>query len=347
MGMKRGKWRVALGLLVAMVALGFFAGRKYWQRIYAPITAVDGPHYLLVPTGADMQQVMDSIAFHGLVGDTAAFRWTAERKKYPARIKPGRYRVDPGMSAAALVDRLRSGEQEPVRITFNNVKRMSDLAAKVSARLECPEAELLAALEDPAVAERYGFRKETFISMFIPDTYEFWWNTSVDAFLERMHKEHDRYWTEARKAQADKVGLSPVEVTILASIVQAETGKRDDAPKIAGVYLNRLRIGMPLQADPTLKFALGADSIARVLDRDKLVDSPYNTYRNTGLPPGPINMPERNFLQAVLEPAKHDHLYFCARADLSGYSEFARTYDQHLVNARKYQRALDQRGIYR
>ncbi|MCU0318856.1 MAG: endolytic transglycosylase MltG [Flavobacteriales bacterium] len=345
--MKRGKWRVALGLLVAMVALGFFAGRKYWQRIYAPITAVDGPHYLLVPTGADMQQVMDSIAFHGLVGDTAAFRWTAERKKYPARIKPGRYRVDPGMSAAALVDRLRSGEQEPVRITFNNVKRMSDLAAKVSARLECPEAELLAALEDPAVAERYGFRKETFISMFIPDTYEFWWNTSVDAFLERMHKEHDRYWTEARKAQADKVGLSPVEVTILASIVQAETGKRDDAPKIAGVYLNRLRIGMPLQADPTLKFALGADSIARVLDRDKLVDSPYNTYRNTGLPPGPINMPERNFLQAVLEPAKHDHLYFCARADLSGYSEFARTYDQHLVNARKYQRALDQRGIYR
>ncbi|MEZ4756814.1 MAG: endolytic transglycosylase MltG [Flavobacteriales bacterium] len=345
--MKRGNWRVAVWLLVSMVGLGLLAGRKYWQRIYAPITAVDGPRYLLVPTGADMQQVMDSIAFHGMVRDTTAFRWTAERKKYPARIKPGRYRVDPGMSASALVDRLRSGEQEPVRITFNNVKRMTDLAAKVSARLECSEAELLAALEDPAVAERYGFHKETFISMFIPDTYEFWWNTSVDAFLERMRKEHDRYWTGTRKAQAEKLGLSPVEVSVLASIVQAETGKREDAPKIAGVYLNRLRIGMPLQADPTLKFALGADSIARVLDRDKLVDSPYNTYRHAGLPPGPINMPERNFLEAVLEPAIHDHLYFCARADLSGYSEFARTYEQHLVNARKYQRAMNERGIFR
>lgn len=347
MGMKRGKWRVAVWLLVLLVLVGLFVGRKYWQRIYAPITAVDGPRYLLVPTGANMERVMDSIAFHGLVRDMAAFRWTADRKHYPARIKPGRYRVDPGMSAAALVDRLRSGEQEPVRITFNNVKRMKDLAAKASARLECPEAQLLAALEDPAVAQHYGFSKETFICMFIPDTYEFWWNTSVDAFLERMHKEHGRFWTEARKAKAAALGLSPVEVAVLASIVQAETGKRDDAPKIAGVYLNRLRIGMPLQADPTLKFALGADSIARVLDRDKLVDSPYNTYRYTGLPPGPINMPERNFLQAVLEPAEHDHIYFCARADLSGYSEFARTYEQHLVNARKYQRALDERGIYR
>lgn len=338
---------MAGALLLVVVVLALLVGRTFWQRVYAPITAVDEPRYLLVPTGAGMQQVMDSIVMNGLLRDTAAFRWTAERKKYPTRIRPGRYRVDPGMSAAALVDRLRSGEQEPVRITFNNVKRMQDLAAKVAARLECPEAELLAALEDPAVAERHGFEQETFISMFIPDTYEFWWNTTVDGFLDRMHKEYDRFWNEARRRQASDLGLSPVEVTVLASIVQAETGKREDAPKIAGVYLNRLRIGMPLQADPTLKFALGADSIARVLDRDKLVDSPYNTYRNTGLPPGPINMPERNFLQAVLEPAQHDHLYFCARADLSGYSEFARTYEQHLVNARKYQRALNERGIFR
>lgn len=345
--MRRRTWRVAGALLLVVVVLALLVGRTFWQRVYAPITAVDEPRYLLVPTGAGMQQVMDSIVMNGLLRDTAAFRWTAERKKYPTRIRPGRYRVDPGMSAAALVDRLRSGEQEPVRITFNNVKRMQDLAAKVAARLECPEAELLAALEDPAVAERHGFEQETFISMFIPDTYEFWWNTTVDGFLDRMHKEYDRFWNEARRRQASDLGLSPVEVTVLASIVQAETGKREDAPKIAGVYLNRLRIGMPLQADPTLKFALGADSIARVLDRDKLVDSPYNTYRNTGLPPGPINMPERNFLQAVLEPAQHDHLYFCARADLSGYSEFARTYEQHLVNARKYQRALNERGIFR
>jgi UPF0755 protein len=334
-------------LLALLVASAVLVGAYLWRRIHAPIAAFDAPRHLLVPSGADFDQVMDSIVKNGLVRDTAAFRWTAVRKRYPARIRPGRYRIDPGMSASDLVNRLRSGDQEAVRVTFNNVRRLKDLAGKVGPRLECGERGLLAVLEDPAVAARYGYSPETFISMFIPDTYEFRWNTTADGFLERMRTEHARYWNAARLEQARTLGLDPVEVAVLASIVQAETGKREDAPMIAGVYLNRLRIGMPLQADPTLKFALGADSIARVLDRDKLVDSPYNTYLHTGLPPGPINMPERRYLTAVLEPAQHDHLYFCARADLSGYSEFARNYEQHLVNARRYQRALDQRGIYR
>jgi UPF0755 protein len=345
--MRQRAWRIGALLFLLFVAGAAVVGGYLWRRIHAPIAAFDGPRHLLVPSGADFAQVMDSMVMNGLLRDTAAFRWTAERKRYPARIRPGRYRIEPGMSVSDLVDRLRSGDQEAVRITFNNVRRMKDLAGKVGPRLECGERELLERLEDPAVAGRYGYSPETFISMFIPDTYEFWWNTTADGFLERMRTEHARYWNEARLEQARVLGLDPVQVTVLASIVQAETGKREDAPRIAGVYLNRLRIGMPLQADPTLKFALGAESIARVLDRDKLVDSPYNTYLHTGLPPGPINMPERSYLTAVLEPAQHDDLYFCARADLSGYSEFARTYEQHLVNARRYQRALDQRGIYR
>jgi UPF0755 protein len=185
------------------------------------------------------------------------------------------------------------------------------------------------------------------ISLFLPNTYEVWWTEKPSAFIARMEREHTRFWNADRSAKAAKLGLTPVEVSTLASIVQAETAKRSEAPTIAGVYLNRLRIGMALQADPTLKFALGLDSLNRVLDADKRVASPYNTYTHTGLPPGPINMPEPGFIDAVLSAQKHDYLYFCARETLDGYSNFAKTYEQHQVNARRYQRALNQRGIYR
>jgi UPF0755 protein len=344
--MRKGLGWFVIVLLVLLTCAGVW-GWRMWLRVFAPVTAVEETRYLLIPTGADLEQVMDSITTNGLVRDVEAFRWTAERKNYPAKVRPGRYRIEPGESANALVDRLRSGEQDPVRLTFNSIKRTGELATKVSEKLECDREELLRMLEDDALAKRYGFTRETFIAMFIPDTYEFWWNTDADAFLDRMAKEYKRFWTPQRQAKARALDLSQSEVSTLASIVQAETGAMADAPVIAGVYLNRLRIGMPLQADPTLKFALGADSLNRVLDRDKAVDSPYNTYRHTGLPPGPINLPETRFLDAVLDPVKHDFLYFCARADLSGRSDFARTYEQHLVNARKYQRALNERGILR
>ena len=336
-----------LFILVLLIGAAGVWGWRMWVRVFAPVTAVEEARYLLIPTGSDFAQVMDSITVNGLLRDVDAFRWTAERKNYPAKVRPGRYHIEPGISANALVDRLRSGEQEPVRLTLNSIRWKHELAGKVSEKLECDGAELLALLEDDAVAKRYGFTRETFIAMFIPDTYELWWNTGPEAFLDRMAVEYKHYWTLERQAKARALGLSQSEVSTLASIVQAETGKAADAPLIAGVYLNRLRIGMPLQADPTLKFALGADSITRVLNKDKLVDSPYNTYTNKGLPPGPINLPEARFLNAVLSPARHDFLYFCARADLSGHSDFARTYEQHLVNARRYQRALNERGIFR
>lgn len=339
--------RIFLLVVLALSLVAGIWGWRMWQRVFAPATAVEEVRYLYIPTGADYDQVLDSLSRQGLVRDMEAFRWTAGRKRYADKVRPGRYRVEPGMSTNALVDRLRSGEQEPVRLTLSNIKWMHELAGKVAQRLECDSLELLEALRSDEVAARYGFTRPTFIGMFVPDTYEFWWNTGPDAFLDRMAKEYKRYWTPDRQAKAQALGLTQSEVSALASIVQAETGVSSDAPRIAGVYLNRLRIGMPLQADPTLKFALGLDSISRVLDRDKQVDSPYNTYRNKGLPPGPINLPEARFITAVLQAEKHDYLYFCARADLSGYSDFSRTYDQHLVYARKYQRALDGRGIFR
>jgi UPF0755 protein len=183
--------------------------------------------------------------------------------------------------------------------------------------------------------------------MFIPDTYEMWWTETPRGFVARMAREYKAFWTEARKTKAAAMKLDQVEVSVLASIVQAETCARRDAPDIAGVYLNRLRTGMPLQADPTLKFALGLDTVSRVLNIDKQVDSPFNTYMYTGLPPGPINLPEKPFIDAVLDAPKHDYLYFCASEALDGTSNFARTYEQHLVNARRYHRALNERGIYR
>lgn len=343
---KRG--RIAgSAFLVVVVILGLGAYWA-WQKMTGPSAKfLEESKVLLIPRGADFDVLVDSLNAIGAIQDERAFRWLCEQKKYTDKVKPGRYRIPNGTSMNALVNMLRSGEQEPVRVTFNGIKRLPELAGKLGRVLEPDSLEFLQVLMDGNAQRKAGYKAETFIAAFVPNTYEFWWTTTPEQFIERMGKEHATFWNAERKAKADGIKLSPVEVTTLASIVQAETVKRTDAPKIAGVYLNRLRIGMPLQADPTLKFALGMDSISRVLHKDMEVVSPYNTYKNLGLPPGPINMPETSMIDAVLNAEKSENLYFCARADLSGYSDFARTYEQHLVNARKYQRALNDRGIYR
>lgn len=341
------RWRIALiGALVLMLLAGAI-GYGMWRKLFGRGPGPQVDRELLIPTGADMEQVLDSLVAAGLVTDRATFRWLAGRKRYTARVKPGRYVVAGGTSLNALIDRLRSGEQDPVRITFTNIRTLPQLAGQVARQVEADSVALLQAMTDPGTIAGLGLSPETMIGLFLPNTYEVWWTERPVAFIKRMKREYDRFWSADRRAKARTIGMSPMEVSILASIVQAETAKMDEAPMIAGVYLNRLRIGMPLQADPTLKFALGLDSVNRVLDVDKRVDSPYNTYTHQGLPPGPINMPEPGFIDAVLNPARHDHLYFCARETLDGYSNFARTYEQHLVNARRYQRALNARGIYR
>lgn len=342
------RWRLFVWAGAVLLAAACAVAWRYYGRVFGhgPRFA-EGARIVLVPTGADQEQLMDSLRAHGLLGDERLFRAVAERKRLPARIRPGRYRIPSGMSLNALVNKLRAGEQDPVRVTFTNIRTLAQLAGQVSRYIEPDSAAMIQALREPAMLERLGLRSETAISLFIPDTYEFWWTTTPAQFIARMAREHARFWGRERKAKAEALGLSTEEVATLASIVQAETAKPDEAPTVAGVYLNRLRIGMPLQADPTLKFALGMDSISRVLDADKLVDSPYNTYTHAGLPPGPISMPEPRYIDAVLNAPRHDYLYFCARETLDGYSNFARTYEQHLVNARRYQRALNERGIYR
>ena len=341
-------WKIVLLIIVVLaIAAGVF-GWRTWREVFGA-----GPRFpnddriLLIPTGSNVDQVIDSLKAGGMITDERAFRMLAERKNYSERVKPGRYRIASGTSLNALVNTLRSGEQEPLDLTFTNVDDLPELAGRVAHYLEGDSMEFLRAFRDRELQQEEGLNEQNFISLFIPNTYEMWWTTTPQQFVARMRKEHASFWTEERKAKASRYGLEPWQVSTLASIVQAETMRSSDAPRIAGVYLNRLRIGMPLQADPTLKFALGLDSINRVLDRDKQVISTYNTYLNSGLPPGPINMAEPRNLDAVLNAEKHDFLYFCAKEDLSGYSNFSRTYDQHLVNARRYQRALNARKIYR
>lgn len=340
--------KAALIIIVVLVAAGGFLAWRAWKKIYGGDTGfAQAEQVLLVPRGADLEQVMDSLKAHAIVKDLGMFRWVAERKKYPARIRPGRYVVPRGMSINNLVNKLRSGEQDPVRITFSNVKNLPQLAGRIARNIEADSIEVLKAIMDPATMQRLGFNQATIISLFLPDTYEVWWTVSPEDLIDRLAQEYKRFWNADRQAKARALGLSQSEVSTLASIVQAETGKAADAPMIASVYLNRLRIGMPLQADPTLKYALGLDSLNRILNADKQVESAYNTYAHAGLPPGPINLPEPRYIDAVLSPAKSDYLYFCAREDLSGYSNFSTTYQQHTVNARRYQQALNKRGIYR
>ncbi len=334
-------------LFLFIAAAGFFGWRK-WAGVFGPgARSEEGDLILLIPTGSTFDQVIDSLKAKRLVQDEEMFTWLAGRKNYVAKVKPGRYRIKSGTSLNELVNTLRRGDQEPLDLTFTNVDDLPELAGRVARYLEPDSITMLRAFQDPAIQREVGLDRANFISLFIPNTYEFWWTTTPEKFISRMRKEHDAFWNNDRIAKTRKYDLEPREVATLASIVQAETMRVSDAPRIAGVYLNRLRIGMPLQADPTLKFALGLDSVNRVLDRDKMVLSPYNTYLNRGLPPGPINMPEPRFIDAVLNAEAHDFLYFCAKSDLSGYSDFSRTYEQHLVNARRYQRALNERKIYR
>jgi len=341
-------WKVVL-LILVVLGLGAGAiGWRTWREVFgAGPKFPEGDRILLIPTGSTFDQVVDSLKAGGIIADDRAFRLLSERKNYVDRVKPGRYRVASSSSLNELVNTLRSGEQEPLDLTFTNVDDLPELAGRVSRYLEADSIAFLHAFMDRGLQQEAGLNERNFISLFIPNTYEMWWTTTPQQFIVRMRKEHAAFWSDQRKAKSSHYGLEPWEVSTLASIVQAETMRSSDAPRIAGVYLNRLRIGMPLQADPTLKFALGRDSINRVLDRDKLVHSPYNTYLNVGLPPGPINMAEPRNLDAVLNAEKHDFLYFCAKEDLTGYSNFSRTYEQHMVNARRYQRALNARKIYR
>ncbi|MGA1978366.1 MAG: endolytic transglycosylase MltG [Bacteroidales bacterium] len=302
---------------------------------------------LLIPDGSSYESVMDSVKTQFFVRNIKVLNWVARKKNYPSHIKPGKYVFDNTLNYIKFINILRAGRQTPVKITFNNIRTINELAGKVGGRIEADSAEIVSFLSDQNNYKNDGFTGENVISVFIPDTYEFFWNTSSKGFYLRMLKEYRKFWNDQRVKKAGNENLTPVEVAILASIVDNEVAKSDEKPRIAGVYLNRLKRGMPLQSCPTIKFALNDYSITRVLKKYLEVDSPYNTYKHSGLPPGPISCPTVDGLEAVLNAEKNDYLYFAANPDFSGSNVFSRTLAEHNRNADLYHKELDRRKIFK
>ncbi len=343
--MQRSLLRSALVVLVLMTAIAAFLYFRYLGQTAVPRGLSD--YHLLVPTNASFDQVVDSLQSKKLLKNTAAFRMVAERMNYKRDVmRPGRYRLKPGMTLIQMVRHLRSGEQASVNVVLTNERLPEDVAAKVARFIEPDSATLYALFTNETFLDSLGYTPQTLMSIFIPNTYQFFWNTTPRKFLERMQREHDAFWAKNERAQkAAKLGLSPEEVYTLASIVDRESLANSEKPTIAGVYLNRLRINMPLQADPTSVFARRDFQTTRVTEYHIRYDSPYNTYMYSGLPPGPIGMASISGIDAVLNAEAHDYIYFCAIGDGSGLHAFAVSYPQHLANAARYRRNLEQRGL--
>ncbi len=332
------------GAIVSAIIILFIIYRSLFGM---NVTADRYNKVIYIPTGSSYAQVLDTLESNLKINDLTVFNWLAKKKKYPALIKPGRYVISSSLSYNSLINLLRSGRQTPVRITFSNVNTLNDIAGKIGHQLEADSSKIMGFLSDESNYAGDGFRKETIISIFIPDTYEFYWNTDAKALYTKMLKGYRLFWNEQRLAKAKKQHLNPGEVSTLASIIDDEAAKTDEKPRIAGVYLNRLRRGIPLQADPTIKFALKNNSITRILKKDLLVDSPYNTYKHAGLPPGPIGCPTIDGIDAVLNAEKNDYLFFAAKNDFSGYHNFSRTLSEHNKYALLYQKELNKRKIFK
>jgi len=344
---KKKTWKKYILLLLIITLLAAGAAAYYLNQIInSPNTWVhSGSTLIKIPHGTGYQGLLDTLYSKGIIINRKTFERWAKLKKLDENVKPGNYRISSGMSNKELVNLLIAGLQEPVKVTINNVRVKGDLARILGARLEPDSTAFMQALEDEKTAGKYGLTKETFLTLIIPNTYEFYWTTDVEGFFDRMKAEYDKFWTEKRLQQAKEKGLTPVEVSILASIVEQETNKNDEKARIASVYLNRLKRNWRLQADPTVIFALQDFGIRRVLSVHLEVDSPYNTYKYEGLPPGPICLPSIASIDAVLNAEDTDYLFFCAKDDFSGYHSFAATPRQHAANARKYRAALNRRKI--
>jgi UPF0755 protein len=340
--------RVGKFIIIFFAIAFIIAGiRAYQLYRYVFEENVKQEYVLLIPDDASYEQVTDSLKMNDVLINYKAFHWVAKKKSYPATVKPGRYLLEKGMNSNQVVNMLRGGLQKPVDVTFNNVHFKEELAGKVSEYIEADSLSILGEFSDDAKIKEYGFTPETFRAMFIPNTYEFYWTTTADEFVDRMHKEYERFWNEERRKKAEEMNLTPVEVSILASIVQSETAKKEELRTIAGLYYNRLKRGQLLQADPTVKYAVGDFSLKRILNSHLEIESPYNTYKYAGLPPGPINFPEISSIDAVLNYEKNNYIYMCARPDFSGYHNFSATLAEHNRNASAYREALNENRIYK
>ncbi|KOP36168.1 endolytic transglycosylase MltG [Flavobacterium sp. WLB] len=335
---------------VAVISVLLIYGFILISQIFSANTKFEEKEvYVYVPTGANYTDVKKILEPY--IKNFDNFELVASKRSYPENVKSGRFLLKKDMNNIDLVRAMRSNV--PVKLAFNNQERLENFAGRVGSEIEADSLSLLKAFRDPKFLSDNGFNEENVFAMFIPNTYEVYWNTSAEKFRDKMIKEYHNFWTDKRIEEAKKQGLTPVQVSILASIVHKESVKKDERPRIAGVYLNRLRLEMPLQADPTVIYALKLRDnnfdqvIKRVFYNDLVMRSPYNTYVNIGLPPGPIAMADITALEAVLNPEKNDYIYFCASVDRFGYHEFASNYVEHTKNAKKYSDWIASQGVTR
>lgn len=342
--------KVILSVFLLVLLIGVYVGYNMYARIYQPNVTLEKSKtaYFYIKTGSTFSDVSNGLYEGGYIKNRTSFEWVAEKKSnFKTNIKPGKYLLKEGMNNNELIDLLRSGKQEPVKISFDHIRTIKELAGKLSKNIEADSVSIYELLLNREFLSKYGFNTNTIITLFIPNTYEFYWNTSAEELVKRMAIEYKTFWNEERKSKAQKMNLTQSEVSTLASIVQAEQSMRvDERPRVAGLYVNRLKKGMLLQSDPTVIYAVGDFTIKRVTGKHLAVESPYNTYKRVGLPPGPIVLPSIKSLDAVLNYEKHNYIYMCAKEDLSGYHNFAVNYDEHMINARKYQKELNRRNIH-
>ncbi len=329
-----------LAAILTVVAYGV-----YFYYMQTSLSSESKTQYIYIDRDDNVDSVYAKIAVYAKPHAMKGLKALGQLKGYGDNVKRGRYELNTSISAHQMANILLRGEQTPLNVPIPSARTLDRLAGAVSKKLELDSLELYTKITDPAVCRKYGYTPQTIASMFIPDSYNMYWTVSADEFLDRMKKEHDLFWTEERKAKAKALNMTPVEVSTLASIVTEETRATEEKPTVAGLYINRLKKGMLLQSDPTVKFAMQDFGIRRILNSMLTTDSPYNTYKYAGLPPGPIRIPMKEDLDAVLNYQKHDYIYMCAKEDFSGTHNYARTAAEHQANAQKYHRALNERGI--
>lgn len=339
------KWLVFFFILLV---IGVIIAYVFYNSIFSPNVRLKGEPAALyfIPTGTDFDSLVEDLDDREILDDVSSFKRVAAIMKFQ-KAKPGKYELQNGWSNKELITQLRAGKQKPVNLTFNNIRTIEELAGFFANKLEPDSLSILNHFLEDSVLLKYQRTPENMLSLFIPNTYQFYWNSSPEKIVSRLAYEHDKFYNQERNTKMEKLGLSDSELYTLASIVQKETLVNDEKPKVAGVYLNRLRRGQLLQADPTVVFATGQFDLRRVLNKHLAIDSPYNTYKYEGLPPGPIAMPDVSTIDAVLNYEKHRYLYFCASTDNSGRHVFAKTLIEHNRNANKYRSYLNKKRIYR
>ena len=318
-----------------------------YQMLYSPNFLINADDkFIIIEENTDFNELIKKLEDDTLINDILSFSFLSKLMEYQENIKIGAYKVKMNMSNYEMITMLRSGNQTPIKLTFSYARKIEDLAEKITTKLKMSKDDLLNYLNEN-INNYSGFKKTDIISIFLPDTYEVYWNISPEKLTNKMYSEYKKFWNEERLSKLDKINLNQKEAIVLASIVASESRMLDEADRIAGLYINRLNRNMRLQADPTLIFASNDFTIRRVLNKHKKIKSPYNTYIHRGLPPGPIRLASKKYIDAVLNYEKHNYIYMCAKEDFSGYHAFATNLSDHNRNAKKFQIALNMRKIYR